>query len=400
MLRQAEGRFVAVISGVHGLVHTIELTYAALLIRIGLEFSADKLALGAVATAAAFTLGFGALPAGVLVDRLGPRRTLNLAFGLSMAAALLVAFSPNLATLAVTLAILGLASGLYHPAGLSAIATVARHPPSAIAWHGVGGNLGIAAAPIIATLVAQAAGWRWAYALLAFLCLVAAVLLRTLLPSQEAMAVRGTVTPQNDPARRAQWVPLAIVYALSIVGGFVYRGSLTFLPAHIEEQVTFGGPAVASMLTTAALLTGALGQVTGGTLARRFRLEPLAACLMLPLAPSLLAMGLSSELTLVAVSGLFVFFNFSTQPLFTALVAAYSPAAAVGRSYGAMFFASFGVGSLAGAFAGVIADRWDTGAVYVALSALALTTFLLSVALALYVARGRSGEREAAAVAG
>jgi predicted MFS family arabinose efflux permease len=208
------------------------------------------------------------------------------------------------------------------------------------------------------------------------------------------------VTPQNDPARRAQWVPLAIVYALSIAGGFVYRGSLTFLPAHIEEQVTFGGPALASSLTTVALLTGALGQVTGGTLARRFRLEPLAACLTLPLAPSLLAMGLSSDLTLVALSGLFVFFNFSTQPLFTALVAAYSPAAAVGRSYGAMFFASFGVGSLAGAFAGAIADRWDTGAVYVALSALALTTFMLSVALALYVARRRSAEREAAAVAG
>src|SRR3989304_4979650 len=176
MQRQAEGRFVAVISGVHGLVHTIELTYAALLIRIGLEFSADKLALGAVATAAAFTLGFGALPAGGLVDRLGARPP-PLHSGRPPSGG-------------------GRPWGgcLSPPAGLSAIATVARHPPSAIAWHGVGGNLGIAAAPIIATLVAQAAGWRWAYALLAFLCLVAARPLRPLPPNPEAMAVRGTAT--------------------------------------------------------------------------------------------------------------------------------------------------------------------------------------------------------------
>jgi predicted MFS family arabinose efflux permease len=308
-----------------------------------------------------------------LVDRLGARRTLDLTFGVSAAAALLVAFSPNLTSLSLTLALLGLTAGLYHPAGLSAIAKVARHPPSAIGWHGVGGNLGIAAAPIVATLVAQVAGWRWAYALLALLCLGAAVVLHTLLPTQEAMAAQTTVTPQNDPTRRAQWLPLGIVYTLSILGGFVYRGSLTFLPAHMDEQVTLGGPAIISSLTTLALLTGALGQVTGGALARRFRLEPLAACLMLPLAPSLIAVGLSSQLPLVAV---------------------YSPAAAVGRSYGIMFFASFGVGSLAGAFAGLFAERWGTGAVYLALAALALATFLLSVVLALYVARERRVQGE------
>ena len=44
------------------------------------------------------------------------------------------------------------------------------------------------------------------------------------------------------------------------------------------------------------------------------------------------------------------------QPVFTGLIADYSPAGAVGRSYGVSFFAGFGLGSLGGVIAGAMVD--------------------------------------------
>ena len=55
---------MAYISVVHGFIHTIEITYAVLLLRIGDEFGAGLFVLGIVANAAAFTFGFGALFSG------------------------------------------------------------------------------------------------------------------------------------------------------------------------------------------------------------------------------------------------------------------------------------------------------------------------------------------------
>jgi hypothetical protein len=51
-----------------------------------------------------------------------------------------------------------------------------------------------------------------------------------------------------------------------------------------------------------------------------------------------------------------------------------------------MFFAGFGVGSFGGWFSGVIAERWETSGVYVALAGVTLITLLLSGALAVRAA--------------
>ncbi|MEX0785084.1 MAG: MFS transporter, partial [Dehalococcoidia bacterium] len=387
-IRQAGA--VAYISVVHGLIHTIEFSYAALLSRIDDEFGAGLFVLGIVANAFAFTFGFSALPSGLLVDRLGTQRVLFIAFSLAAGAALLVATAPNAAVLGVFLALLGLGIGLYHPAGISFIAQATEQRGLAFGWHGLVGNLGIAISPLLAIGVAEAAGWRWAYVLLALLALVVAISLRIVRfpAATHEDAPEPPVEPGYAPApvRLRAVAPLLLVYGVFVLNGFVYRGSLTFLPTHIEENLHiswFGLDEawLAGSLTTLALLAGAVGQLAGGTLSERYRLERLAVPLTFGLLPTLLLMGLTSGLPLVVFSALFVFANFSSQPVYTGLIADYTPRRAIGRSYGISFFAAFGIGSLAGTFAGFFAGRWGTDAVFLSLAGFVVVTLCLAVAI-------------------
>lgn len=397
-MRLRQGGLVACISTVHGLVHTIELTYAALLSRIDDEFGAGLFVLGIVANGFAFTFGFSALPSGVMVDRLGTRRVLMITLLLAAAAALLVATSPNPALLGLFLGFLGLSIGLYHPAGISFIAQATGQRGLALGWHGVVGNLGIAAAPALAIGVAEAAGWRWAYVLLALLAALAALSLRFVRLTQRAVVVEEAAAPGVEdapgafsaaPAPRAAWralLPLLLVYGVFVLNGFVYRGSLTFLPVHLEERLDvswFGLDEawLAGSLTTLALLAGAVGQLFGGLLSERYRLERLALPMTSALLPCLVLLSTASGLPLVAFAAMFVFANFSGQPVYTGLIADYSPRRALGRSYGVSFFAAFGIGSSAASVAGFFADRWGTDSVFLMLAAVAGVTTVLAFAI-------------------
>ena len=364
------------ISLAHAVVHCIELTYAALLLRIGVQFGVDKLALGFIAIAFALAFGVGALPSGVLVDRLGSPRVLRVCFLTAAGAALLVALSPSPVVLGVFLTILGLCIGLYHPAAMSLIAQGAERRGLVLGYHGMAGNIGIALAPAIALGFAATIGWRWSYVFLAGLALAMVVFLQIVrLPAAPADRPRAsaTVTAAMQKTAKVSIAALVLIYMAYLLNGFIYRGSMTFMPTLIEEQVHIhilgiDEAALAGSLTTLALLTGGAGQYLGGSLSDRGSLERLATLMALALLPALLLMGMSGGLLLVGAAAIFVFFNFAGQPVYNILLANYVPGTALGRSYGLSFFASFGLGSTAASFSGLLADRWGTSSVFLALA--------------------------------
>jgi sugar phosphate permease len=108
--------------------------------------------------------------------------------------------------------------------------------------------------------------------------------------------------------------------------------------------------------------------------------------------PALLLTAVVSGPALVVVSSAFVFFYFAAQPVLTGLIADYSPAGAVGRSYGFSFFAGFGLGSLGGVIAGALVDVWDTQAAFLGLTVFMGMVVALGVVLwSLSERRQRSG---------
>ena len=402
------GRRVIASAGLaHAMTHTLELTFAALLVRIGLEFGADVAVLGAVANAGTVTFGATALPSGWLVDRFGPRAVMVASMWVAAAFALVVAVSPSLLFLAIALTFLGAGIGLYHPAGTSMVATVAERRGLALAVQGIAGNLGVALAPIAAVGIAIAFDWRVAYAVFGVAAFAVGLLVWRIAPSREeayeavaARARRLVISARgrhrSSPPLERRWLtlPLLLIYVAAILQGFIYRGSLTFLTLHLRNHLgihIFGWDpdAVAGAAATTVLLAAVFGQILGGTLSDRIPVERALLPFIALGAPLLFLIGASTGVFLLAAGAGFVFVNFAQQPIFNGLITDYSPSGTVGRAFGISFFLTFGVGSFAASFAGMIAARRGTPEVFYALTVVAFTMVVAMAVVAAGAERRR-----------
>lgn len=401
----------------HAATHSLELTFAALLVRVGIEFGADLAVLGAVANAGTLTYGMTALPSGYLTDRFGPRAVISGCLFVAAGFALLVAVAPNLPALAVALASLGAAIGLYHPAGVTMVSTVTRRRGMAFAAHGIAGNLGVAFAPALATGIAIAVDWRAAYVVLAATTVVIALMVRRLAPTRaeaaaaasaaaqrsratatESTGARGRSTP---PAQR-RWLapPLVLIYVVTVGMGFIYRGSLTYLPAHLERNLGFSifgwsPDAVAGAMVSLVLLTAVIGQALGGMLSDRIAVERAAVPIMALSFPMLLFVSQAGGVTLLLASAGFVMANFAQQPVINGLIADYAPEGAAGRAFGISFFLTFGLGSFAATASGLVAQRAGTDATFLMLAVVGAVLLPLMVGVMV----GAERRRRALAVA-
>ena len=428
----SERTYVLAASLTHALVHAVELTYAALLLSIGAEFGGDLLLLGVFANIGGFAFGLGALPAGFLVDRYGSVIILRITLITTALASVIVAVSPNEVMFGVALALLGVSAGLYHPAGFAMLARTVRRARN-VGLHGMIGNLGIAGAPAVAAALAVAFDWRAAYLLLAALAglgFIAALRLDgrgpvpapapsapsapaapaapTPPPAQElhqGPTATGTATRPTTEAPasidqlpfRYRWLPLILVYTAFVVNGFIYRGSITFMPTLIEEEITFSvfgwsGTAVAGALTTIALLGGAVGWYAGGVLADRYPKRRMRIIWLLTLLsiPALLVISATSNVALLLALMFFIVTNFAMAPAFVTLVADFTAPGRLGVSFGASFFLSFGLGSFAATFSGAVAEAWGTSTVFAILSIVAVLSLVNATALTVL---GRSIEK-------
>jgi len=396
-----ERRVIASAALAHGSTHAIELVYAALLVRIGLELDADLAVLGVVGTAGTITFGTFALPSGWLVDYLGPRTVMTAAMASAAVFAILVAASPNLLVLAITLSLLGAGIGLYHPAGTAMVATVATRRGMALGIHGTAGIVGIAAAPAAAIGIAIAYDWRAAYIVFGIAAAAIALFIWKIAPGREqvaaAVAHRVHVTA-SAPAHRARTTPPAVrtwftrpiilIYLSAIGTGFIYRGSLTFLALHLERELgieMFGwdAEAIAGATASLALLAGIIGQTTGGWLSDRIPVERaiLPYAILTPF--FLAAMGLSGGIVLLLAAAGFAVCSWAQQPIMNGLITDYAPDGAIGRSFGISFTLVFGVGSIASTFTGIISERWDIGTTFLTLAACGIFVAACLLALAL-----------------
>jgi predicted MFS family arabinose efflux permease len=390
-MNPSERRLIGYIAAAHALTHIIELTYPVLLTQIEDEFGIRAVISGAIATVFGLAFGTTAIPSGFLTDRLGSPRVLVYAFGGSAVMAFLVSLAPNAWFLAVALAGLGFTIGLYHPAGLSATAQGIRQRGLGLGLHGAAGNLGQAVAPVIAVGLAILVDWRLAYLVLAGLSasLAIAILMARLSVRGEvevlsAEEVAEPPTEEHEQEANHLLFPLLVTYAAFVLSGVVYRGAITFLPQLFEEFVNdeFGAAFV-----TVALVLGAVGQLVGGSISQRVRLERLAPVIGVCTIPALLLTGALSGAALVLAASVFVFFYFANQPVFTGLIADYSPVGAVGRSYGFSFFAGFGLGSIGGIIAGAFVDQWGTHSAFLGLTVFMTVTVGLSFVLWLLAER-------------
>jgi MFS family permease len=423
----------------HAAVHTYEMSVPIFIIpwlaefeTIGIgaaQFDVTTASIGVVVTISYGLFGLGALPGGVLVDRVGSRRLISAClFGMGLSYVLL-GLAPSMLVVALALVVWGVSASVYHPAGLSLISKGVSQRGTGLAYHGMAGNLGIGLGPLSVAIMLLVVDWRTAALALGIPALLAAVYAARA-NFDETAAVQTTAADGGDGDSKAEAGvesladflsqskrlfagSFVFVFLIVICSGLYYRGILTFLPellrglpgfAPIPVDTLVPG-AVADLLGVEAgsertldpeqyfyaglLLIGIVGQYAGGKLTDRFRVEygiagafgvlAVLAVLFVPVS----GMGLVPLMGLGAVLGVFLFV---VQPMYQATVAEYTPPGTRGLSYGFTYLGVFGVGALGGGIAGAILAFGDVTALFLTLAAFAAVASTVGLVLARRVA--------------
>lgn len=353
----APSRSLAPVYLSHAMVHLLLTLFPAVLFILKDQFGQSYATLGATYGAAMLVYGLGAIPVGLLANRVRPLRFLEFSTGAAALAAVAIAAAPGPMWFAAGLVCLGAACSIHHTAALTLITRAGRSDPRLFGHWGMFGNLGLAVAPAFGGLLGAWVSWRLPFAAGGVLAALVTIALLRLRPSlQDGATVEDLSAADPRPTRLPS---LALVYVISAAMGFVFTGFVAFLPAVTGERVAFlpatavvRGGLVASFVYT----IGFFGQWWAGHAGRGRGLAPRYLIVIVLNAALLVFAFFSRDWALVAVLAAFSFVHFSTQPLENTLIARLTSHRARGMSFAVSCVLSFGVGALGAWAGGIVAD--------------------------------------------
>nr|WP_264474883.1 MFS transporter [Salinirubrum litoreum] len=438
----------------HGMVHTYELSIPIFLTVWLVEFSVidfgvaqfpvNAATLGVVLTAGYGLFGVGALPGGVLVDRIGSRRLITACL-LGMAGSFLLLFlAPGVPTITLALLVWGASASVYHPAGLAMISKGVEQRGTGFAYHGIAGNVGIGLGPLLSAILLLFFDWRVVAGLLAVPAIAAAVFaVRVDFDETAAVATDGgeetgaesahedatttddSATTDDSDSKASAGVDslgefltesrllfaggFTAVFVVVMCSGLYYRGVLTFLPGLLESYPGFEPIPVSSLLPASLadllgltaesgraiepnryfysglLIIGVVGQYLGGKLTDRIPVEWGIAGgfgALAVLAVVFLPVASLGLAPLLVLGALLGVALFVVQPFYQATVAEYTPAGTRGLSYGYTYLGVFGVGALGTTVAGTILTYASPTVLFATLAGFGALAAVIGVVLA------------------
>ena len=407
----------------HSMVHIYELSVPILMTVWLVELSTTAAVLGTAAAVGYGLFGVGALPGGLLVDRLGSRRLIVACLVGMSVSFFVLSLAPGVAGITVALALWGLAASVYHPAGLTLISNGVEDRGRAFAYHGMAGNAGIAGGPLVTALLLLTFEWRLVAALLAVPAALAAVVGLTVSFDPTA-AVDSVDDGADDEGNRGAPASLAefgsetkrlftagflLVFCIVSFNGLYYRGVLTFLPELLGDFLTAtvgdvnlglfapDSPVAAEFdparyLYAGLLTVGIGGQYLGGRLTDR--IEPdrgltVMLGVLTTIAVVFVPLVETGAVGLLAGSFVLGVALFAIQPLSQATIAKYSLPESRGLSFGYTYLAIFGIGALGAAITGTVLTYGSTTVMFFVLAGFSLTGLTLGIRLL----RRQSSER-------
>jgi FSR family fosmidomycin resistance protein-like MFS transporter len=276
---------------------------------------------------------------------------------------------------------------------LSGIGVAAFHPESArfanyvsgsqrargMSFFSVGGNAGFALGPVVATPLVLALGLPGTLFLALPAVLMSAVLFFEI-PRMVRFAPEdaGDGGEERDPAPE-HWGPFSRMIAVVAVRSFVYFGLVAFVASYYE-RVLGTSPAFGNTALTVMLFGGAAGTLVMGPLADRFGRRAVVAACMLALPPLILGFTLSGPYAGMALLTLIGAATVGTFGVTVVMGQEYLPGR-IGLAAGVTMGLSIGLGGVGAPLLGLLADRSGLPTAMLAVAALPVLGFLLTMSL-------------------
>jgi FSR family fosmidomycin resistance protein-like MFS transporter len=274
-------RVISLVGAAHFMSHVYILMLPPLFIYARAEYGAsfEQLAY-AMATFGIFSAALQ-VPAGFIVDRLGSSTLLITGLALSATGLAIVGLVPTYWALILGYALLGIANTVYHPADYAILSHGVSAPRMAQAYsiHTFLGMAGQAMAPTFMLVMAIHFGWHSGFLAIAVItyAVAAVLLLQKDALSDRHLVRRDDSARKNEPAieRESRW---KILTSGPIVRSFIFFALLTLTGSAMQNFTIVGFGALndtpaaqASVGLTAFLVFNALGVLSGGFIADRFK---------------------------------------------------------------------------------------------------------------------------------
>ncbi|MGH8666183.1 MAG: MFS transporter [Burkholderiales bacterium] len=386
----APGNFreVWLISLGHGLTHWYPATFYLLLPIIGKELGLSYTEIGLIMSAQYAVGAVTNIPGGILVDAVGYKgRLMALSLFWIGVPYFLMAFTSSYWMLLACMVLIGVGNNLWHPA---AISTLGQRFPArkglALSFHGMGGNLGEALAPLLVGALLAVYSWR---------TVVVVNLLPGVVMAIAILAYLGTMNLDAGSGRKPgaqRWTlagylaevrplfadrTLMLIAASSFFRTAAQSALLTFLPLYLAHDMGYSPTGVGFALFLLQAVAFASAPLAGYASDRLSRKRVMSAALsMTALVIVLMALAGRSP-WVIALIALLGFFMYATRPVIQAWSLEAAPAALGGTVVGMMF----GVQAMGSAISpwagGLIADAYDLTATFYFLAAMIVAANVL-----------------------
>ncbi len=359
----------------HGLVHSITMVFPAIMVILRDEFSISLIHLGELATIQFAFFGLSAVPAGLLVDKLGSKSVLLIYFSGLILSVAVITFGHTPLSLGFGLGLLGASSGLYHPAGLKLISHT-KNISQNMGYHGISGSIGLSIGPLIGGVFSGIFNWKIPYFILAVVALIGGIYTLTQIESRKRSSKIATSLHEKFELKRSHY----LIFGVAALWGFTHHGLFNFLPLYYADSIKWGGDAAirGGVLTAFVLLLGTIGQIVGGKIGSIYPREKLLVWVVALNIPFLLLMGISNGISLLIVTGILGAVNFTYQPVNNSLLSDMTLPANRGLVYGLSSGLGFGVGSFATTMGGFIGEKFELSYIFPLLSIVLIPAVVLS----------------------
>jgi MFS transporter, FSR family, fosmidomycin resistance protein len=278
----------------------------------------------------------------------------------------------------LALAVSGLGVAAFHPEAARAARQAAGNSTRAMSVFAVGGNVGYALGPIIATPVLVAFGLRGTVLLVFPAAAMAIALLMRLTSVLDGSP--GRPRTRSMPSGEDDWRSFSWLTSIVMSRSVLFFGITTFLALYFAHDLG-ASRSVAAAALTVFLVAGIVGTLLGGMLAdRTSKLVSirLGFALMLPaLVGFLLTSNVALALVFVALAGVAAYLPFS---VFVMLGQDYLPRR-IGTASGVTVGLAVSAGGLITPLLGTLADHTDLRTALAVLVVLPVLALALSLKL-------------------
>ena len=369
-------RDVWLISAGHGLTHWYPATFYILLPLIGKELGLSYTQIGLLMSMQHIAGAISNLPGGMLVDAVGKK-------GYLMAASLfwvgfpyaLMSLTHSMWMLVVCVMLVGIGNNLWHPA---AIPTLANQYPQrkglVLSFHGMGGNVGEAIAPLAAGALLAWFSWRTVVVINIVPGLVMAALIVVLVGALNTARAKDNDAHDVNGGGDQSWslrqylsdlmslVRNRALMLICVSAGFrtlTQTGLLVFLPVYLAYEQGYS-PIAVGVCMTVLQVAGLIAGPIAGHLSDKIGRQKVVLSSMLLTGATIIGMVFAGQsLAFIVFVALVGFLLYAMRPVMQAWAVENTPKRLAGTGVGLQFTILSIGGSIAPATFGFIADTWN-----------------------------------------